>query len=650
MKNSLLAILFGTGLFMSGCTKYLDVVPDNTLKLENIFNLREDALDALAKVYSYMPEEDVNHNSTWYLGHEYMVPIPFDTYTYRTRGIRIMRGIQSASSPLISYWTGINGGKPLYQGIRQVEVFLENIGGVKDMTEKEKNEWSAQAKFLKAYYAFLLMRQYGPIVLMKEVATPESTKDELFIPRSTVDEGFDFILNLLDESIPYLKEQVGQNELGQIDQVGALAIKARILLFRASPFFNGNVEFYGDFVNKEGAPLFPLNVSTEKWKEALDAVNTAILLAEQNGKRLYRYGKNPYIYDRVDYSENTERMKTLYDLRMVVCDPWNEELLWGQSRFAASGNLAAAAAIRLPEGYGDGLANSPSYSFQWLSASYNAAERYYSSNGVPISEDQSFDMINRFEVVNLPAEQDRDFQQYRGYMQPGAETVGFYLNREPRFYANLGITGGYWRGHGVRINTMMYQGTDAGYDASKGTDYFATGIGIQKLVHPESKSGGWERMVRYPLPLIRLADLYLMRAEIINEYQGPGQEVYDDLNKVRRRAGLPDVEQVWSDGSIVRTVNRHASKEGLREIILEERANEFAFEGGSHFWDVWRYKKAEKVFSAPIWGWNHEGKDGATFFQLQVKQDRQFSITNYLWPIDINEMNTNSKLIQNPGW
>lgn len=634
------------------CTKFLDVVPDNTLKLENIFDLKIDAYNALAKVYSFIPQDDQTHATSWTLGDEWIGRLDLNDVNSNLRGIRIMRGLQSQSAPQLGLWSGTEGGKSLYQGLRQADVFLANIDRVRDMLEPEKADWKAQVKFLKAYYCFLLMERYGPIVLPINTASPESTKEELFIPRSSVDACFSYILTLVNEAIPALKEKANSNDLGQIDQVVARGIKARILLFRASPFFNGNVEYFGDFNDANGQPYFPLTVDNEKWKDALSAINEAIALAEANGHGLYTYEKEPFTYDRDAFSKNEEKMQKLYDLRMLICDPWNKEVVWGYSNlnYYEQGELAHSSNIRLPEGYGDGVVNTASYSWQWMGATYQMAERFYTENGLPITEDITFDNNNKHEITVTPGLQDPIYQPLQGYMQPGSETINLYLKREPRFYANLGITGGYWRAHTVRINTMFYASSHGGYNSSQhSTDFISTGIGVQKFIHPESQSGAWQRTIKFPYPLLRMADLYLMKAEILNEISGPSQEVYTELNKIRARAGIPNVEVVWADASLAKTVNKHRSKEGLRDIILYERSVEFAFEG-QHFLDMWRYKKAPASFSAPIWGWTHTGTTGKTFFVLEAKQQRRFTITDCLWPIDLNEMNTNSKLIQNPGW
>lgn len=640
-------------LTMGSCTKYLDVVPDGTLKLEDIFGLRESAMDALAKVYSYMPNDDLTHGSSWLLGDEWSARLDLENNLHHIRGIRVMRGLQSVTSPQLGLWSGTQGGKPMYEGIRQADVFLDNVWRVRDLSDDERRSWVAQVKFLKAYYVFLLVRQYGPIVLPEKMASPESTKEELFRPRATVEESFDYIVKLMDEAIPDLRIRAGDNELGQVDQIAARGIKSRVLLYRASPFFNGNVEYFGDFTRKtDGKQYFSLNADKEKWKNALDAINEAIELAEGNGARLFTYTKEPFLYDKEAFEENPEQMKVLYDLRMLIVEPWNRELLWGMSGIAYTdgGALSTATQIRLPPGYGDGVVNSNSFAWQWLGASYATAERYYSKNGLPIEEDITYNINAKLEVIETPGAEDENYKSIQGYMQPGAETINLYLNREPRFYANLGVTGGFWRSHGVRINTMFFANSDGGFNSSiNATDFLPSGIGVQKLVHPESKSGGWQRVIKYPLPILRLADLYLMKAEAINEYYGPNEEAYEMVNKVRRRAGIPEVQEVWSDAGLARTVNRHITQDGFRSIIQEERANEFAFEGIT-FWDAVRTKNAVNRFSSPLWGWNHRGVTAKDFFVLEVKQQRRFTITDHLWPIDLNEMNTNSLLDQSPGW
>jgi hypothetical protein len=659
-----MAVLF----FVSACSEYLDVVPDNTMKLEDIFVQRSEAINALSKVYSYLPHIDDVNVSPFTLGDEYIGKLDFDDDSDRLKAMRIMRGLQSSSTPMLGLWSGggsASGAKEpdLYEGIRQANIFLQYVDQVFDMSDTEKAEWKAQVIFLKAYYHFLLLQQYGPIAIVDNVIDPaETSKDVLFPKRAKIEECFDYIVNLMNEAIPKLRERVNQLDYGQVDQVAAKAIKARVLLFRASPFYNGSRDLFGDFYDHDGQPFFPITENKEKWKDALDAINDAIITCENNGLRLYS-SNAIYKFDVEAFAVNPDRIKTLYDLRMVVVDPWNEELVWGLSNlyhyddggYVRHDEIAHAANIRLPNkaeysGNGNAEKNSGFASGQWLGATYKMLERYYTKNGLPVDEDLTYESDKKYAFSTTPSVSEPAYNEIAGILQPGVEVPNLYMNRELRFYANLGITGGYYRSHRYRIKTMMYYGDEGGRSSSFAEDYLATGIGIQKMVHPESGSGWAFWQIRFPYPIVRMADLYLMKAEALNEYyDAPTSEVYEAINKVRRRAGIPDVEKVWSDPVLAKTVNKHTSKTGMRDIILQERGIELAFEG-SRYWDMVRHKRAVTEFSGAVMGWNTMGSASRIFFVLGPVQSRRYTLTNYLWPIDLNEINTNSNLIQNPGW
>lgn len=651
MKKTHILIIVAIFVF-SSCTEYLDVVPDNTRTIEDVFSIKEEAYNALAKVYSYLPSPYTADNSEWLLGDEFIGRIDYDIEETRLRACRIMRGLQSVSNPRLSDWTGNGGGYKLYEGIRLCNIFIENIHLVVDMDEEQKREWKAQAIFLKAYYNFLLIRKYGPIVIVDESVPADAKPEDLFAYREKVEDCFDYVIRLMDEAIPNLKDMIIGTELGQIDRIGAAAIKARVLLYRASPFYNGNVDYYSDFLDHNDEHFFTQQYDAEKWNDVIKACDEALALCEGN-RELFTYQAGLYYGDDKNvFAENEETIKKLYDLRMLIVTPWNRELLWGFSNINVSAEgIPHATQIRLPAGpwtaESGGDVNSTSWSWNWLGVNYTLAERYYTVNGLPIDEDINFDMGKIHAEFIVPASDEADYWQYNGLLQPGVSTINLYVNREPRFYANLGFTGGYWRGHMVQIPTMMYAGNYAGKNHA--TDWFETGVATQKLVHPQSTSGSMNRQARYPMPIIRLADLYLMKAEALNEYSGPSDEVFALLNKVRERAGIPSVEYSWEQSGLARHPEYLRDKDGLRNIILQERGIEFAFEG-LRFWDMLRTKRATAEFSAPIWGWNADGTNFNDFFTLGVKQQRKFTITDCLWPIDLSEMNTNANLIQNPGW
>jgi len=691
MKKIIIIISILAVFATPSCKEYLNVVPDDVETLETLFASKESAWDALAKIYSYLPIYLDSDISPWLLGDEYFGKKLFETNSTKYLGMRIMRGFQNENSPILGYWSGTYCYNSMYEGIRQCNIFMDNIHRAANMLENEKEDWYAQAKFLRAYYHFLLIQRYGPVVIRDGIISLEATKEELYVQRSKIEDCFNFVIQTMDEAIPYLQGQKVLQDAGQIDQVGARAIKARVLLFRASPFFNGNSDYYASFKDHDGKHFFPQTYNKEKWKDVIIACDKALETCEEWGKGLYKYiGEEYYKYDRDALDRNPERMKTLHNLRTLITTPWSKELLWGYTRIRINNGdswgegrnmIHSRSQIRAWEvmpaqcGYtqsywGDND-DCENHANQQLCATYAMLERYYTEKGLPLNADYSYNPDNRYTTTVTPLTTEVEYDKWAGIMQPDMETMYLYMNRELRFYANLGITGGYWRGHYTIIPFNPYLSTAKDVPLNRGTtrtrvyqfggketwrkkeDYFETCIGIQKFVHPESYSGNWTRLQRYPYPIIRYADLLLMKAEALNEYyEGPDPEgeVFNLLNQVRERAGIPTVQESWTS-EFCRTPGRHLEYEGLREIILQERGIELAFEG-SRFEDMIRHKRAADEFSRPVMGWDPDGTDieGQMGAGPKVKQYRKFSIANCLWPIDIGELNIQGTLKQNPGW
>jgi hypothetical protein len=662
MKKISLLLVIAVTCFTS-CNSYLDIVPDQITKVEDLFTTKTDALDALGKIYSYLPVLDNIHETPFLLGDEYVYERSDKNDAEKVVAQQVMRDLQSSNTPLMGIWEGKGGGKHYYVAMRHCDLVMNHVDLVFDMSEYEKKEMKAQVKFLKAYYAFMLIKQYGPIVIPQYLETDETDPVKLFPYRVSVDSSFNYVITLMREAIPDLRVKVQTADYGQIDQTVAKSILARVLVYRASPFFNGNSDFFSTFKDQNGNHFFPQEYRKEKWEEAIRALDEAIQICEANGIKLYEYTQPTYYaFDSVFVRLRPDRAKSYYNRRFVLTDPWNTGLIWGRSDYYAykvsynNDILSNACNIILPNGYGGAghtenmLADGASQS---LGASYQMLERYYTKNGLPIDQDRTFSEATKYSIAKVPDQNSPLYPDYLGLMQPEDTVINLLLNREIRFYADLIITGGYARTHRFRIATSMLNGKDGGRNVGEGKypeNYFPAGIGIQKMVHPESASGLYFTQVRFPYPFIRLADLYLMRAEARNEYlDAPDQQVWEDVNKIRRQYGIRDVDDVWADAKVAITLNKHRSRTGMRDIILQERAIELAFEG-IHYWDMVRYNKATTVFSQPVTGWNVNGRTAKDFFLLRTIQYRRFPRSSYLWPISVAEMNINSNLINNPGW
>jgi hypothetical protein len=153
--------------------------------------------------------------------------------------------------------------------------------------------------------------------------------------------------------------------------------------------------------------------------------------------------------------------------------------------------------------------------------------------------------------------------------------------------------------------------------------------------------------VVYPWPELRMSDLYLLYSEALNELNGPSDEAYLWINLVRARAGLKTIDYSWTNFS--KDPSKYTSKEGLREIIQRERSIELAFEG-KLYWDLRRWKTAHVVLNNPVKGWDISQASPQAYYKELMFFNQTFTMRDYLWPIETNEMQINSNLVQSPGW
>lgn len=638
MKNNVkfqILILLTIILSLPSCSDYLDIVPDKTQELELLFDREQQSYKALATCYSYLPQSDDIYSSQALMTDELTTPL-----RQSTRGMEIMKGMQTVNDPLLGLWTGYGGAMyqvSLFRAIYDCNTFIQHIDLVPDMSPDKKATAKAEAMFLKAYYHYLLVVEYGPIPIMDANIPISASIDQIRVSRNSVDECYNYINSTIDMAIPSLPERVTSLlYLGRIDKTIAKAIKSRIALYAASPLYNGNAEYYENFRNKDGKQLFNTVPNQENWKKAVDAAEDAIATAKANGVTLYKYKDAIPDYDKTDIQFLA--IQNQYNYRYMFTDKWNTELIWGRSNPILSWQqLQAAALVK------SSLASSNEAAWQWLSPTLNVVETYYTNNGLPINEDLTYNYDGRYNVVSVTSANQLE-------AQVGQQTVRLHLNREPRFYASIGFDRGYSRSYGVKLNLKMRKNETPGGRQGSSNDYLVTGYAVTKYTHPLSDGSNYAKLIAYPWPLIRMAELYLNYAEAYNEYYGPSQQVYDALNEVRSRVGLPKIEVVWADAAKAKTVNKHLNKDGLREIIKQERNIEMAFEG-HRYNDLRRWKEADKVLNEPVKGWSIDEVDPLKFFTLTNVGERSFiAPRDYFQPIKLDEITKNPNLVQNPNW
>lgn len=639
-KIKILSAAIGLLVLGAGCKKYLDVAPDNIGTIDYAFRMRNEAEKYLFTCYNNLPQlGNVGADPGFIAGDEIAAIYPPGLY-YNPGLYRIARGEQNVVNPFANYWDGGNGGKPYYQAIRECNLFLENVDKVPDLTTFEKTRWVAEVKFLKAYFHYFLLRMYGPIPVIRKNAPVSASIEEVRVKREPVDTVVNYISMLLDEAAAGLPEKIANqsSELGRITRPIALAVKARLLVMAASPLFNGNAD-YNNFKNKDGVSLFNSSYSAEKWKAAADACKAAIDAAHAGGHALYYF--TPSSGETV--SDSTKKVLSATG---AITEKWNAEVIWGLSNTGASQSDAQA---RLTSGDPTTVPNPPSTN-EAIHSNYSPplhiADIFYSNNGVPIEEDNQYDYNNRFTKIRTATANDRF------YIKQDYQTVQLNFDREPRYYASLGFDGGIWYGLGLfnDSKTWFVEAKKGQRGAQLGAGlYSVTGYWAKKLVNYKndfgSNSGGYNAR-SYPWPAIRLAELYLLYAEALNEVNGPA-EAYQWIDKVRARTGLKGVVESWANYS--RQPSKPASKDGFREIIQREQMIELMFEG-KRFWDLRRWKKADIYLNTPIRGWDLEQPEAGNYYRVRQIYAPTFTPKDYLWPLAENSIIVNSNLVQNPGW
>lgn len=633
MKRIVIILTLFAAVQFSSCN-YLDVIPEGTPTLDDAFRSEDKALTYLYSIYGHLP----NNIQYWMPGQ----PCGGDdlatsckgttrwfcyksmVYGEETSSVLYHNFMQAAGSP--------TGGTSydIYTGIRYCHTLLDRIHSVPDISPTNLREWQGEAYYLLGYFHWILLEYYGPIVLVREETPLDAPDSDLFQPRNTFDECVTYIAECLDKAAEMLPpRQSNAKWYGRGTVAGAYALKTRLMLFAASPLFNGNTEFYSGFTNPDGTHLVNQSYDRNKWKLAMDAAKTAIDYAEANGYKLYENPANATIGDTFERG-----VKNFHDY-FVEPEYNTDEYLIAFVHPSSNNKVQQKSGLRstfpyTPDGF--------NLDYQVL---FPAAEMYYTRNGLPLDVD--------------PLTRGRDLYSY----DPTAETAVLNLDREPRFYACVSYNRGEFEIDNQVKTVRAYAGEEHGFTMANGTmdmtrEYNnSTGYLFKKPIHRTTaydKTTKAFTYKRYVYPVIRLAELYLSYAEADFEYNGSLSELsLSYLDKVRKRCGLPKFRDSWAMAGGI------PSGEELRRVLHMERNNELMFEG-HRYRDMRRWKEAEECMTRMWKAWNVGGTTAATYYKVKDFSDfdsktRVFRTPqHYLLPIPLSEIEINSNLVQNPGW
>lgn len=606
---------------------------------------------------------------------------------------------------------GSNAWFQAYKGIYQASIFIHNIDMNYRLTEEDRLDMKGQARFVRAYYYWLLLRKYGPVPIMPDEGA-DYTLDyrELSIARSTYEECAEFIASEMVKAANELQSWsrfTGNTNLESLirpTRGAALATRALAYIYAASPLANGQLAngshpaqvtdgFAKTFTNFDGKPLLSLTYDESKWARAAAACRD-VMECEANYE-LYHVGVN-----EVD-NKNTGYPKTIVppadgdfsekgwpegwkdidpylsyrDLFNGVAGLDNTELIFTRGYNSAGSRHASV------DGFVTHQMPNTLNGWNCHGLTQKMVDAYYTNKGE--------DCPGKDSEMNGGdgSERRQGWTTTRGdlaaskYPPLGTGVSMQYAEREPRFYACVSFNGSYWWDQNPQksqkyTQIFYWRGTSSSSSSSGASTtqnnghsntssyWLRTGIGCKKWVNPRDwrsklDAGDYDNIVQKWEPAIRYADILLMYAEALNELTGSytiaswdGSETYTisrDINEMKR--GIRPVRCRAGLPDFNESIYGDAFE--LRERIKRERMIEFLGEG-KRYYDLRRWMDAPVEESKPVYGCNvmmtSKQKDDFQKIVPVYSLPTVFSDKMYFWPICTSELKRNVNLVQNPGW
>jgi hypothetical protein len=585
---------------ISGCKKFLDQVPDDRLTFEEGFSRLATVDRFLANVYSSLPDEARQRD----VGVDNAGPWGGASDEINTNGGNFANNLNTGnwdptSGPVNTFWQNY------YRGIQAASNFMANIDRCTDCNLNGNDfitRYKNEARGLRAIYYYMLLRQYGPIVLIgNDPVSADAPITDISKPRSTFDQCVDYIAAELDAASAGLPD-IPQSSVdyGHVNKAVLQAYKVQLLLTAASPLFNGNSDL-ASLRNQDGTQLINQTYSATKWTKAADAAKRFIT-SYPSYSLFKKAGASPF-------------ETAFLSCRDVMLTDWNSEII-----FARGNANISYLQYDIAPNHSNGTGGNKGGSFR--AASQQIVEAYFMANGLATDDPQSG--YSRVGFTNFRAIDDNAERS----------VSNMYVNREPRFYVGITYTNRKWINPNANIITDFTWNGNAGRAGIGNDDYSSTGYTQRKNL----STSGWQETGRTNV-VIRLAEIYLDYIEALFESNPSDPDVLRYLNMIRERAGIPQ----YGSGAGALPI-----PSDMREAIRKERRVELAFESHRYF-DTRRWKIAETTDRA-LFGLDITKNANNGFYNVIQLEARIFTARHYLWPIPNGEIQRVPLLVQNPGW
>ncbi|SEM42954.1 Starch-binding associating with outer membrane [bacterium A37T11] len=573
----------------SACLNDLNVAPQNIIQDDQVFS-NESAVNAyFASMYDALPIEDFN----------FLVGGGFGAQrgAYGTANITNESVTNSNDDHL-----GIGGGTSLgwwgYNSVRNVNDFIAKVA-LANFPAEIKSGWLGEAKFIRAYYYFGMVKRYGGIPLITEVQNfTGDNLDELMVPRNTEKEVYDFIATELDDAIKLLGKT---SVTGRANKYVAFALKSRAMVYAAAESKYGMVQLNGLL------GIDPASAN-QYWQAAYDAADSIIT----SGKYSL-------------YNKSADKAENFTNLFLDADNPGNIFI----KQFQYPDKAHSYDLFTLPH---DVVGASIGYGSR-INPTLELVSDYEYTDGTPGTL-KLIDNAGNPIVFKDPTD--------------------LYKGKDPRLAATVLYPFSLWKGTAIEVRAGIVDGgktiTSGNYnDIYKGNHVIGhNGIGGHGEV---SQTGYYVRKYLQPaydrttVKVSSSAQAFIdfRFAEILLNYAEAAAELnkIDDatsaINMVRNRAGIRALT---------------ASEVNINRIRHEKQV-EFALEP-FRYWDMRRWHIADQVMNntkyTAILPYLDLDKDGYIFKTAPISFPKTFTPNMYYERIDPNEISKNAKLIQNPGY
>lgn len=426
-------------------------------------------------------------------------------------------------------------GEESWEGIRIGWVFIENADRIPDASPEYIAQLKAEAKMLIALHYTDMFRHYGGMPWVDHAYTPTENTD---LPRSTSKETMNNIVALLDEAIadlPWLTDDPA-NWDGRFNKAAAMGLKARVLLFGASPLFNDNQPYLAGEASDKNYTWHG-NYDPDLWTQAAQAAKDLL--------------------DRVDLEGGYE-LKNTGNPRQDFQDAYYDR---------GNGEVLISTRVR----YRSGFRFDGQYYFYQSAAGYGTAcptkeyvDMFPMADGTPIDATGS-----------------------------GWDPNDPWANRDPRLYETVLVNGDDFQGRKAELWINGRERRNINFNGTK------SGFGIKKFLLDQNGATSYQSVVHWPYMRLAEVYLSYAEA-LNEANGGPTAEAYASVNLIRNRVGLNNLrpglsqeafreavlleralefgyEEVrWFD--IIRWKKEDAFKTKLHGVNTRKEGNTFSYE------------------------------------------------------------------------